>query len=117
MPLLEPALNEAVDGATGVLAFASLHSAAPNASGSNEVTGGGYARQPVVWNPATGAVAAANGTLSFTGPPGSPATHVGLWSALSGGTWFGGEALTGDQTFNSQGQYDVTALTVTATSS
>lgn len=115
MALNTAALNEAADGVTAVLAFASIHTAAPDATGSNEVTGGGYARQPVTWDPAAGGIATADGTLSFSGPANEDATHLGVWSLATGGTFYGSDALSGDVTFNAAGEYEVTSLTVTAT--
>lgn len=113
MPATTAVLNAAVDGATTLLGFASIHTADPEPSGANEVTGGGYARQAITWDPATGAVAGIDGTLSFNGPANEDATHLGLWSAVSGGTFRGSSVLTGDQAFNASGEYNVTAITVT----
>jgi hypothetical protein len=106
-------LNAAVDGATAILGFASLHTADPGGTGANEVAGGGYTRIAAVWDPATGAIGALDAALNFSGPANGAATHIGFWSAISAGTWRGGEALTGDQTFNAAGDYTVTAVTVT----
>lgn len=109
------ALNDAADGIGDVITHMSLHTADPGATGTNEVTGGGYARQTLNLDPAASGVAAAPSTLSFTGPASGAATHFGYWTALTGGTFKGGGALTGDQAFNAAGAYDVTAATVTAT--
>lgn len=114
MPVITAVLDAAADGAVALLGFAALHTADPEPAGANEVTGGGYARQAITWDPATGAVAGLNGTLAFTGPASSAATHLGLWSAVTAGTYRGSAALTGDQTFNASGQYTVTDITVTA---
>ncbi|HLU96897.1 MAG TPA: hypothetical protein VKZ89_08680 [Thermobifida alba] len=114
MPVTDAVLNAAADGATTLLAYASIHTDDPSTTGANEVTGGGYARQEITWNPATGAVATADGTLSFSGPANEDATHLGFWSAAESGTFRGAVALTGDQTFNSEGEYNVTSVTVTA---
>lgn len=112
-------LNEAADGLAGVAGFASLHTADPDPAGANEVTGGSpaYARQAITWDPASGAVAGLNGTLAFNGPASGAATHLGIWSAASGGTYYGSAALTGDQAFNASGEYNVTDITITASSS
>lgn len=114
MPVTAAVLNAAADGAVAVLGFASIHTANPEPSGANEVTGGGYARQAVTWNPATGAISTASGTLAFSGPAGGAAQYLGLWSAVTSGTFRGSTPLVGDQTFNSEGEYNVTSLTVTA---
>lgn len=109
-------LDAAVDAATDLLLFASIHTSAPDATGSNEVTGGGYARQAVAFDPATSAVASLDATLAFSGPASGAATHIGFWSASSGGTFRGFKALTGDQAFNAAGEYEVTSVTVTGSS-
>jgi hypothetical protein len=116
MPFETPVLNAAADGATSVLAWASLHSADPGATGANELSGGSpaYARRQVTWNAASGAVAAMDGTQLFDIPPGSTVSHVGLWTAVTAGTWRGGEPLPAPESFTGQGTYELTALTVTA---
>jgi hypothetical protein len=50
-------------------------------------------------------------SLNFTGgTPGGPCTYMSLWSNTSGsGTWYGNVALTGDTTFDSEGNYTVNA--------
>lgn len=72
--------------------YLSLHTAAPGATGANEVGDATYARQlftTVMGAPTAGvgtngaAVEYAAATTGFT------ATHGGLWSAVSGGTYYG----------------------------
>lgn len=116
MGLSTGVLDVAVDAATDLMVYASLHSALPNASGSNEVTGGGYARQACIFGAPTGGVGSLTGTLTFAGPASSAVTHIGFWSAVTAGTFRGAKALTGDQTFNAAGEYEVTAVTVTGSS-
>lgn len=95
-------------------AYASLHSAAPDGSGSNETTA---ARLPVTWTgPTSGVITVTN--LEFTGVASNGAvTHVGLWSALTNGTFFGAEDLTGDQQANAAGEYRVNSLAITVNAS
>lgn len=99
-----------------VATHAQLYTAEPNAAGTTNLTSA--ARQPLTW------VTAANGDMvvtadaAFTGGAASGAcTYVGLWSALTGGTFYGYFALTGDQTFNSAGEYTLTGITITGISS
>lgn len=74
---------------SSVIAYASLHTAY-SSSGSSEVSGGSYARQAVTWSSASGgSKAAASVAGSFSVPASTTVAFVGLWSALSGGT-FGG---------------------------
>lgn len=114
MALTNTVLDAANNAITGLLGFASLHTADPGGTGANEVTGGGYTRIAAVWDPSSGAVAALDAPLNFVGPLGGPATHIGFWSAISAGAWRGGKALTGDQNFSASGQYTVAAVTLTA---
>lgn len=54
---------------------------------------------------------------AFTGGAASGAcVRVGYWSASTAGTYGGGSLLTGDQTFNAAGEYTVTSITETPTS-
>lgn len=78
-------------------------------------------------NESTAARVAVNGTVdgdgditwsnvAFTGGAASgPVVRVGYWSASSGGTYYGGTLLTGDQTFNAAGEYTVTSVVETGT--
>lgn len=109
------ALNDAADGIGDVITHMSLHDADPTTVGDNEVTGGGYARIPINLDAAAGGIASLPATLNFNGPASGTCTHFGFWTALTGGTFKGGGALTGDQAFNAAGEYNVTAATVTAT--
>lgn len=53
---------------------------------------------------------------NFTGTPGAAATNALFYSASTAGTFYGYDALTGDQAFNAAGTYDVTSMTVTGSS-
>lgn len=113
MPLNNTALNLEANALAGAALYLSLHSADPGATGTAETTA---ARVAAAWP------GAANGDLTvsnknFTGGAANGAcTFVGLWSAATGGTFYGGFALTGDQTFNAAGQYTLTSLTIDGSS-
>ena len=93
----------------------SIHTAAPDGSGSNASAA---ARKPITWITAANGDMVATVDLAFTGGTASgPATHAGFWSALTSGTWYGAYPLTGDQTFNAAGEYNVTGITITGTAS
>lgn len=65
----------------------------------------------------SGGVLTATGVpYSFTGPASDPVTHALLFSAATGGTFYGFDALSGDVAFNADGDYDITALTITGSS-
>jgi len=110
MPLSTAGLNVAAGAVRTAATHVSLHTADPGATGANPSAA---ARQAATWN------AVANGdfdlasTLNFTGGAASGAcTHYGLWDAATSGNFLGGGALSGDQTFNAAGEYDVTEITV-----
>jgi hypothetical protein len=114
MALNTAALNaEATTLATDA-AYLSLHTADPGATGTNETSA---ARVAAAWGGASGG-AITTSSKNFTGGAASGAcTYVGLWSASTAGTFYGGFALSGDQTFNAAGQYTLTSLTITGTAS
>jgi hypothetical protein len=114
MALQTEALDAAADGVAGIAALMSLHNGNPGSDGSNEISGGGYTRQAVTWDPSTGGVASADGTVAFEGTPEQEVTHVGLWTD-AGADWLGSEVPTGDLAFDANGELNVVAATITAT--
>lgn len=63
-----------------------------------------------------GVITATGVPYAFTGTPNGAATHALFFSASTAGTFYGFDALTGDQTFNASGDYNLTALTITGSS-
>jgi hypothetical protein len=115
MPLNDALLNIGAAAMQAAATHLQIHTAEPNASGSNEATS---AREPITWVTAANGDMVATVDLPFTGgASGGPATHVGFWSALTTGTFYGWLPLTGDQTFNAAGEYTVTDIDVTGTAS
>lgn len=101
--------------------YISLHTADPGNTGASEVSGGSYARVgPVTFvnagnNPT---VASNNALVQFpvaTGAWGT-ITHFGIWSAASGGTFYGSGALSVAKTIgvSDVGRFETGALTVTS---
>ncbi len=90
--------------------YVSLHSADPGKTGANEIAGTGYARQVIAtatgWTaaaadvPSGGRVRDNVAKLDFgtAGSAWGTITHLGLWSAVTAGTWVGGASLTTPQT-------------------
>lgn len=110
MALNDTALNAMANQLASLATYASLHTADPGTNGANEAA---VARVAVTWNAADSGDISLASSLSFTGGPASgAATYVGLWSASTGGTFYGGFALAGDQTMNAAGEYTITQLTV-----
>ncbi len=115
MPLTLAERNVIADAEAARLLFISLHTADPTTVGGSEATGGtpAYARKGAVF-PATTTGTASAAELTFDVPAGTY-THFGTWSAVTAGTFRGGNALAASQTFAAQGQLRVTvSLPVTA---
>ena len=115
MALNDTILNIGNAAMQSAMTHMAIHTAQPNASGSNESAA---ARQAITWVTAANGDLVATVDLAFTGGAASgAATHVGFWSASSAGTFYGWLPLTGDQTFNAAGEYTVTGVTITGTAS
>lgn len=92
MPLVDAGRNAMLSGGLGnVITHISLHSGDPSTTGTNELTGGSpaYARKAVTWNAAASGLRTNNGALVFDVPTGITVYHVGFWSALTVGTFYG----------------------------
>lgn len=114
MPLNNACLDIGATAMKNAITHVAMHTADPGAGGSSPATS---ARQPVTWGAVANGDFSMTGSLNFTGGAASGAcTYAGFWSAVSGGTFYGSQALTGDQTFNALGEYTVTALTVNGSS-
>lgn len=112
MALNDAALVLAANAVDGAITHMQLHSGARGAAGTSNVT--------------SAARVAVNGTVdgdgditwtnvAFTGVAASGAVaEVSYWSALTGGTYYGGATLTGDATANAAGAYTVTSVTETS---
>jgi hypothetical protein len=106
MPLNTAALSTARDAVATAAPFLAIHTATPDATGSNQSAA---ARVAAAWS------AGVSTSKSFTGGAASgPALFVGFWSAATGGVFYGYQALTGDQTFNAAGQYTINSVSITA---
>lgn len=88
---------------------AKLHSADPTTGGTAAVTSAGT--QSVAWAAATNdGDFDISAPINFTGGAANGAAKfLSLWDSTVT-TWYGNFALTGDQTFNSAGEYTVNSL-------
>lgn len=92
MPLNDNGHNALLTGGLGnVAAYASLHSGDPSTTGTNEITGGSpaYARKAITWNAASTSTRTNNGALAFDVPAATTVSYVGLFSAVTAGTFYG----------------------------
>lgn len=74
------------------------------------------ARVQLASSVASGVITATGVPYAFTGTPLDGATHALFFSASTAGTFYGYDAITGDQAFNASGDYNLTALTITGSS-
>jgi hypothetical protein len=107
--------NVMLDALGAVAVYASLHTADPGTSGTSEVTGGSpaYARKAITWNAAASGDLDNNANPTFDVPASTTVSYFGLWSASSGGTFYGGGALSASETFSAQGTYTLSDADVT----
>lgn len=115
MALTDTTLNLMGTYLTTLATHATLHSADPGTTGTSLVTTA--ARIALTWAVDADGDLTLSGQAAFTGAAASTAvTHVGLWSAITAGTFRGGFPLTGDTTTNAAGEYTVTQITINGTS-
>ena len=115
MALNDNGLNAMGDGLAALVTHASLHTADPGTDGSNESSA---ARQAVtIQVSAAGVMTLTN--VAFTGGASSGSVFsIGLWDASTSGNFYGDQAIeTGDTSFNAAGEFTVTSMTITPTSS
>lgn len=116
MPLTDTTLNLMGTYLTTLGTHLTLHSADPGTTGANLVTTA--ARVAASWSVDADGDLTLSATANFTGAAAStPVAYVGIWSALTGGTFRGGFAITGDPTTNASGAYSVSNITINGTSS
>lgn len=70
-------------GALGV--HISLHTGDPGSTGTNEVSGGSYARKPTTWS--SGSSGTLSGSQVEIDVPAGAYVYAGIWSAATGGVF------------------------------
>lgn len=115
MPLTPTEVQVVATAEAAKFLYQSLHTSDPGSTGTGEATGGSpaYARKAVT---VTASAGVATGTQVTHDVPAGTYTHFGWWSAVTGGTFYGGNPLATSQVVSSQGQVKVTA-TMTITTS
>jgi hypothetical protein len=106
--------NARADATAALITHISLHSADPGATGTDEVTGGGYARiaPDYATTPAAAGVTDLEAPLDFSTPASQTVSHIGYWATS---VWLGGFARTsGDAAANAAGEYTVSSAPITA---
>ena len=95
---------------TADAAYTSLHSALPDDSGSDEISGGlpAYTRQPVEWGAFDTVDSIPSAVdLEWDIPPGTDITHLGYWTAPNGGVFLGWRPLSDPESFTGQGFHTI----------
>ena len=113
--LVDAGKNLLLDGLAGGVSFVSLHTADPDGTGSDEVTGGSYTREAVSWAAAASGSVASDASVVFDVPGSTTINHLGYWSASTGGSFYGARALDTAQTFATAGTYTINAGSLTET--
>lgn len=80
----------------------------------SELSGGGYARQAVTWTDDGDGVSRPSADLTFTTEAGDVVDEWRGFSASSGGTDYGGEAVT-ERTYTNAGTYKLLAASTSIT--
>lgn len=111
MPLNTAGINAILDDGNEAALYVAI------GSGTTAGTENSAARHAITSSVAGGVITATGVPYAFTGTPGAAATNALIFSALTGGTFYGNEPLTGDQAYNAAGDYNLTALTITGSSS
>ncbi len=112
MTFIVTVLDGMLDDLDGAATHASIHTADPGGTGAHEVTGGSYVRKALTWPSSSSGIKTAS-PVTFQIPTGSTITHFGLWSAVSGGTFLGGQALVEEVVFAVGAPYSLTVSAVT----
>jgi len=110
MPLNTAGINAVLDQGNEVVMWV--------ATGSGQTAGDQTSaqRRQVTFSVASGVLTDSGVPHDYTGTPGAAATNALLFSASTAGTFYGYDALTGDQAFNAAGEYSITSLTVNGSS-
>lgn len=110
MPLNAAGVNALLDIGKAAVVYAGVGSGvlAANQTSAARI-------QLTLGTPVNGVFTVTNVPMNFTGAAAAGATNLLLFSAAAAGTFYGNEPLTGDQAFNSAGEYQVTAVTITGT--
>ncbi len=94
--------------------YISLHTADPGTTGTSEVSTGTYARVQTTWG--TAAASSMTGSqVTINVPASTTITYWGVWTAVSGGTYYEGGALPASQAYGSGGGTYLHTPTLTAT--
>lgn len=89
--------------------FVSLHNADPGETGTNEISGGSYARQSLTLSAAAAGATDNTALLQWTDMPADTITHVGIFDAASAGNFLWGGALSASKSVNAGDTFEIAA--------
>lgn len=89
-------------------------SATSDAGAGTEVTGGGYARQPITFTAPTDGVSANSADISFTNMPAGTVTHIAIMDAATAGNMLFHGPLAAGKTVNTGDTLTIAAGDLTA---
>lgn len=78
--------------------YASLHTADPGLTGTNEVMGGSYGRKAIPYASASGGSKANSSDIAWANMPAANIAYVGIWDAASSGHFLWALPLTASKT-------------------
>lgn len=105
MALSVTARNALASAIAAGATWVSVHTGDPGTTGANEAAG--VARKQTTWGAASnGDIVGSQVTADVVA--GGPYTHFGIWTAVSGGTFYAGGTLTPAETFAGTGQLRIT---------
>jgi len=110
MPLNTAGINAILDDGNEAVIWVAVG----NGTGSGNQTSN--ERRQLASSVAGGVITATGVPYNYTGTAAAGATHALFYSASTAGTFYGYDALTGDQAFNAAGEYSITRLTITGSS-
>lgn len=111
MPLNTAGINALLDDGNEAVFWVAV------GSGTTAGTQTSNERRQMTMSLASGVITDSGVPHAYTGTPGAAATNALYFSASTGGTFYGNDPLTGDQAFNAAGEYNITANTITGSSS
>jgi hypothetical protein len=102
------AKNVMLDQLATVMTRVALHSGDPGAANAadNELAGGGYARQAITWNAASGGAIDSSNAPAFSVEGGDTVSWISFWN--TGGTVRYAKKNVTDEAFGSGGTYTLT---------
>jgi hypothetical protein len=90
-----------------VVARIALHTGDPGAGSANELSGGGYARQAIAWDPSAGGIAAMSNVPTFD-VPAVTITWATIWNT-AGTVRYGKAQISPSATFGTPGVFYINA--------